>query len=197
MITQAIDSSYSFMLLIVFLFLFTLLTVYRQTIIGTEPRMTDDGQPGPETILSYPIHHHSVIMTTEMSVTTGLYDIFFWNFFFTIFIILFLLWWGLDPRDWHTNVNRHLRLPQPLGFIPNISNSQHCLNQLKMYLNNYFSRFTKQDGNFFKSSSLLTQVIMSTSTCYSMYYFQRLFEISAGEMILSTKHVPMLPVRVR
>ena len=68
-----------------------------------------------------------------------------------------------------------------------------------MYLNNYFSRFTKQDGIFLKSSSLLTiQVIMSTSTCYSMYYFQRLFEISAGEMILlNAKHVPVLPVRVR
>ena len=81
MITQAIDSSHSFMLLIVFLFLFTLLTVYRQTIIGTEPRMTDDGQPGPETILSYPIHHHSLIMSTEMSVTTGpgLYDIYFFS----------------------------------------------------------------------------------------------------------------------
>ena len=183
MITQAIDSSYSFMLQIVY-------------------RLTDYNWNGTthdrwRTAWAWD-HHHSVIMSSNMSVTTGLYDsFFFWNFFFTIFIILFLLWWGLDPRDWHTNVNRHLRLPQPLGFIPNISNSQHCLNQLKMYLNNYFSRFTKQDGNFFKSNSLLIQVIMSTSTCYSMYYFQRLFEISAGEMILSTKHVPMLPVRVR
>ena len=53
--------------------------------------MTDDGQPGPETILSYPIHHHSVIMSTEMSVTTGLYDRFLFpkkDYYFFIFTLV-------------------------------------------------------------------------------------------------------------